>query len=113
MPASYPSQPSTSLTPSGGGNYNVGMKANLVAIGNSRGVRIPKAVLDLTGLSAEVEMEVRGAELVLRSASHPRAMWDQSFAAVSNRPNKADKLKENLLDPPVATHWDETEWEWQ
>ncbi len=31
-------------------DYNVIMKATLIQIGNSRGVRIPKAVLEQTGL---------------------------------------------------------------
>ena len=33
-------------------------KTNIVRIGNSQGIRIPKLVLDQVGLSGEVEMEV-------------------------------------------------------
>ena len=34
------------------------MKAKLIRIGNSKGIRIPKPILEQTGISDEVEMEV-------------------------------------------------------
>jgi antitoxin MazE len=87
-------------------DYNVIMRVHLVQIGNSRGVRIPKALLEQTGLRDEVEMEVRGSQLVIRAAKHPRDGWDDAFAAMAARGD------DELLDPPSATKWDETEWEW-
>jgi antitoxin (DNA-binding transcriptional repressor) of toxin-antitoxin stability system len=44
------------------------MKTRIVAIGNSQGIRIPKPLLAETGLAGEVEIEVRGSELVIRAA---------------------------------------------
>jgi antitoxin MazE len=82
------------------------MKANLVAIGNSRGVRIPKAILEQTGLTDEVELEVRGAQLVIRSARKPREGWEQACREMTARGEDA------LLDPETTTTWDETEWTW-
>lgn len=82
------------------------MKSNLVPIGNSRGVRIPKAVLEQTGLEDEVEMEVRGSELIIRSAHKARAKWDEAFRQMAQRGD------DKLLDRETATHWDETEWKW-
>jgi antitoxin MazE len=82
------------------------MKATLVKIGNSRGVRIPKAIIEQTGMSDEIEMEVRGSQLVIRAANHPRAGWDEAFAAMAARGD------DKLLDPSTPTEWDETEWEW-
>jgi antitoxin MazE len=82
------------------------MKANLVAIGNSRGVRIPKAVLEQTGLKDEVDLEVRGSELIIRSARKPREGWAEAFREMAARGD------DKLLDPETATEWDETEWTW-
>lgn len=45
------------------------MKARIVRIGNSQGIRIPKLLLEQTGLSDEVELEVHGASLILRTSS--------------------------------------------
>jgi antitoxin component of MazEF toxin-antitoxin module len=44
------------------------MKAKVINIGNSRGVRIPKPLLEESGLGTEVELEVRKGEIRIRSA---------------------------------------------
>jgi len=82
------------------------MKASVVQIGNSRGVRIPKAVLEQVGLRDEVEMEVRGSQLIIRPADHPRAGWEAAFAKMAEHGDDA------LLDSSTPTQWDETEWQW-
>lgn len=75
-------------------------------IGNSRGVRIPKAVLEQVGLHDEAEMEVRGFQLIIRAVRHPRARWDAEFAKMAARGD------DTVLDAPTTTDWDETEWQW-
>ncbi len=55
------------------------MKTKVVRIGNSQGVRIPKTLLEQCGLQGAVELEVREGQLVLRSATRPRAGWDDAF----------------------------------
>jgi antitoxin MazE len=82
------------------------MRANLVAIGNSRGVRIPKAVLEQTGLTDTVELEVRGKQLVIRSARKPREGWAEDCRKM------AELGEDGLIDPQTPTIWDETEWTW-
>jgi antitoxin MazE len=82
------------------------MKANLIRIGNSRGVRIPKAFLDQAGLHDAVDIALRGSQLIIRAANHPRQGWEEAFAAMAA--NGAD----SLLDPPANTQWDDSEWEW-
>jgi len=82
------------------------MKASLVQIGNSRGVRIPKAFLEQAGLRDEIEIEVRGSQVVIRPANHPRAGWDESFATMARRGD------DKLLDALRPSKWDESEWVW-
>ena len=81
------------------------MRALLVHIGNSRGVRIPKPFVKQVGLEDEVEMEVRGSQLVIRAARRARAGWDEQFAAMAARGD------DRLLATP-ASRWDESEWQW-
>lgn len=85
------------------------MKAHLVRIGNSQGIRIPKPLLEQTGLKDEVEIEVEDQRLVIRAVNNPRAGWDEAFAAMARQGDDA------LLDGGelVPTRWDEEEWEWQ
>lgn len=82
------------------------MKARLVRIGNSRGVRLPKPLIEEAGLHDEVEPLVRKGTIVITSAQRPRTGW----AAAAKRLRQRDK--DNLLDPPVATRFDEEEWQW-
>jgi len=80
------------------------MKARLVRIGNSRGVRLPKAVIRQCGLGEEVEIDVEGDRVVIRPvARRPRAGWDGAFAALSG------SGEDRPLDLP-ASEWDRTEW---
>ncbi|MEP7355447.1 MAG: AbrB/MazE/SpoVT family DNA-binding domain-containing protein [Acidobacteriota bacterium] len=49
------------------------MRSNLVQVGNSRGVRIPKAFLQQAKLEDEIEREVVGSHVVKPLPLWPRA----------------------------------------
>ena len=85
------------------------MKTRIVAIGNSQGIRIPKPLLEQTGLSGEVEISAEGNALVIRPTKKPRAGWAAAFQKMAERGDDA------LLDEVAASlsDWDEDEWEWQ
>lgn len=84
------------------------VKTNVVKIGNSQGVRIPKLLLEQIGLFGEVEMEVASDHLVLRRARRPREGWEEHFKQI------AEEGEDKLLDAEflAPTQWDEKEWEW-
>ena len=84
------------------------MKAKVVRIGNSQGVRIPKTLLEQCGLQGAVELEVREGQLVVRSATRARAGWDEAFRRM--REHGDDVLLER--DLLASTKWDRTEWRW-
>jgi antitoxin MazE len=71
-------------------------------MGNSRGVRIPKPLIDQVGLVDEVELLVRDGAIVIQPVRAPRAGWAKAAASVS----------EGLLDPELPTRFDEDEWHW-
>jgi antitoxin MazE len=85
------------------------MKTRIVPIGNSRGIRIPKPLLEQTGLSGEVEISAEDDALVIRPVKKPRAGWATAFQQMAERGDDA------LLDAgaPSPSSWDEGEWEWQ
>lgn len=84
------------------------MKTRIVSIGNSQGIRIPKPLLEQTGLSGEVEISAENGALVIRPARKPREGWAQAFQKMAQRGDDA------LLDDvaPSLSDWDEGEWEW-
>ena len=82
------------------------VRARVVRIGNSRGIRIPKVWLEQLGLRDEVEMAVHKDSLVIRRPNRPRQGWAQAFQTMAAHKDDA------LLDKPTATRWDAEEWEW-
>ena len=84
------------------------MKAALIRIGNSRGIRIPKVLVEQYRFEDEVELETRQDHLVIRPATPTRAGWDDAFRQMREQGDDA------LLDEEFqsATRWDTTEWEW-
>lgn len=83
------------------------MKVNLIKIGNSQGVRIPKALIDQCGLRREVELEVKGNTLLLRSSPPSRSGWDEAFSKRVER-----HVTDSLLPDHMSQGWDEAEWTW-
>lgn len=55
------------------------LKTRIVNVGNSQGVRIPKAWLDQLSLTTEVELSLESGQIVIRSPRHPRRGWEQQF----------------------------------
>ncbi len=56
------------------------MHASLVKIGNSRGVRLPKAVIEAAGLKDKLDLEVRDGAVIIRNAATKRAGWAEAAA---------------------------------
>lgn len=82
------------------------MKTRLVQIGNSRGVRLPKPMIEEAGLDDEVELQVRDGAVIIKALRDSRSGWED--AAKELRNSSGDLL----LDPPTPTHFDEEDWEW-
>jgi len=84
------------------------MRAHIVRIGNSQGIRIPKVLIEQCGLGPEVELEVEDNKLIIHSASAPRQGWDEKFQSMAVAGDDA------LLDGGLAgqSTWDEAEWQW-
>ena len=84
------------------------MKARIVKIGNSRGIRIPKPLIEQTGLKDEVEINMEDDHLVIKSSGQPRAGWTEAFSKMADAGN--DVLLDR--DAPLLSTWDEDEWAW-
>ena len=84
------------------------MRTRLIRIGNSRGVRIPKALVEAAGLDASLRMRVVDTGLLLeRVKDNPRAGWAEAARELEARGDGG------LLDDPIPTVFDESEWEWK
>jgi antitoxin MazE len=81
------------------------MKARLIRIGNSRGVRLPKAVIAQAALADEVEVEVDNQRVIISASRSPRAGWSDAARRLAAESG-------GLLDPATLTRFDEAEWRW-
>ena len=84
------------------------MKTPLIKIGNSRGIRLPKSVIEQCGLEGTVDIQVEKGCVLIRPAAQPRAGWAAAFAEMAK--NGDDRLLDWEALPP--TEWDLTEWQW-
>ncbi len=57
------------------------MHVSLVKIGNSRGIRLPKRVIEAAGLRDELDLEIRKGAVILRNAPTTRNGWVEAAAA--------------------------------
>ena len=81
------------------------MKASIIKIGNSHGIRIPKPLLDQCGFENEVELEVHNNSLVIKPRKKLRQNWENAFKKM------ADNNDDRLIESP-SSDWDNGEWEW-
>ncbi|HUY28754.1 MAG TPA: AbrB/MazE/SpoVT family DNA-binding domain-containing protein [Candidatus Binataceae bacterium] len=82
------------------------MKARIVRIGNSRGVRLPKPLIAEAGLSDEVEIRARNGAIVISAVARPRAGWSEAGKLARARD------EDQLPDAPTSTRFDNKEWTW-
>ena len=85
------------------------MRAKLVSIGNSRGIRLPKVLVEQYGLDKGIELEPAEDHLIVRAARGARVGWDAAFQRMNERGD------DRLLDGPSAeavSEWDRQEWTW-
>lgn len=84
------------------------MQASIVRIGNSRGVRLPKTVIDQCGFGEHVDLRVEAGRVILSRSRKAREGWREAIIAAS-REGAKDPL---LLEGIPETEFDRDEWTW-
>jgi antitoxin MazE len=81
----------------------------LIRIGNSQGIRIPKAVIEQARLEdKELEFKIIDDGLLIQPVKKPREGWKEQFdKAIKSQ--KAGEADQEWLDAPLV---DEEDWEW-
>lgn len=87
-------------------NMSIAIRTRIIKIGNSQGIRIPKTLLEQSGIQTEVEISIDGDRLTIRPLQQLRTGWDQAFAAMAAHQDDV------LLDEVNPTEWEQAEWEW-
>jgi antitoxin MazE len=82
------------------------VRTHMVRIGNSRGLRIPKSILQACGIEDAVDLSIADGKLVIEAAPAVRQGWAKAAEEMARNGDDA------LLDPATSTTFDEVEWEW-
>ncbi len=82
------------------------MKTKIVQIGNSRGIRIPKPLLEQAGLQDEVELKIEEDCLRITAPANMRDGWSEAAQLMASRG------EDGLLDTETQTNFDVAEWTW-
>ena len=82
------------------------MLISVVKIGNSKGIRLPKNILEQCDITDKIELEVHNKEITLKSIKKTiRDGWEEKFKKMAE--NGDDKLQ---IDDSID--FDMKNWEW-
>lgn len=82
------------------------MKATIVPIGNSKGIRIPKTILKQCHIEKDIDLEIEGDKIIIKPIRKElRKNWDRTFRKMKE--NKDDRL---IIDDKIDL--DMVDWEW-
>jgi antitoxin MazE len=82
------------------------MLVSLIDIGNSKGIRLPSALIKQFGFGELVEMKIQPEGILIEPVASPREGWEAAFQNM--RQNNDDLLLDDIQDHS----WDENEWVW-
>jgi len=66
------------------------MRVSIIDIGNSKGIRLTKNLLEKYDIKDKVELILEKGRIILKPVSEPRQGWEKSFQLM--RENGDDKL---------------------
>ena len=84
------------------------IKVKIIRIGNSKGIRLSKSLIEQYDMKDEVLLETKKDAIVIRPVDNPRAGWEKSFATMRRRGD--DVLLDEGTEPEAD--WDKEEWHW-
>ncbi len=70
----------------------------IVQIGNSKGIRIPKSMLQKYGFTDSVQIEERDNGLLLRNNENEKMSWEDTFKAMKKENENWDDFDVTLND---------------
>jgi antitoxin MazE len=81
------------------------MKTRLVPIGNSRGIRIPKAVLEQCEMTDAVDLSVKGHQIIVTPLrKRPREGWREAAARMASAGDD-QLLFPDVFDDDIDSEW--------
>jgi antitoxin MazE len=80
------------------------MEVPIIKIGNSKGIRLPKAILEQYQIIDKVEMVLEENQLVLKPMEVPRKNWEASFQQM-NQEKEDQLLIDDVFEDENGEEW--------
>jgi len=80
------------------------MEVSVVQIGNSKGIRFSKTILEKYNIKDKVDLILEKGQIIIKPISKPRKGWEKAFKEMS------DKKDDNLLFNDVFEDENLNEW---
>ncbi|MEM7656560.1 MAG: AbrB/MazE/SpoVT family DNA-binding domain-containing protein [Bacteroidota bacterium] len=80
------------------------MVVSIISIGNSKGLRIKKSILEQYNIQDQVELILEDGQIVIRPIEQPRQGWDKAFQQMAEAED--DKpLMEDVWEEEAFEAW--------
>lgn len=80
------------------------MEISIIQIGNSKGLRLTKSILERYNIKDKVEIILEKGQIILKPITEPRKDWDKAFKNMSK--NEEDQLLMNdIFDDENFDEW--------
>jgi antitoxin MazE len=83
------------------------MQMDIIKIGNSKGIRLPLAVLKQCGIDSKVELEIQDSCIIIKPIKNPRQGWAEAFEFMHSNNDDALLIPEEMDNEALET-WDES-----
>jgi antitoxin MazE len=80
------------------------METSIIKIGNSRGLRLSKTILEKYHIKDKVELILEKGQIILRPIESPRKNWEEKFKKMSAN-NDDELLMNDVFDDENFDEW--------
>lgn len=80
------------------------MEASIIKIGNSKGLRLSKTILEKYNIKDKVELILEKGQIVLRPVSKPRSGWEDEFKKMAEN-NDDQLLMDDVFEDENLEEW--------
>ncbi len=80
------------------------METSIIKIGNSRGLRLSKTILEKYHIQDKVELILEKGQIILRPIESPRKNWEEKFKEMANN-NDDEPLMNDVFEDENFDEW--------
>jgi len=80
------------------------METSIIKIGNSRGLRLSKSILEKYNINERVEIILEKGRIILKPIENPRKNWEDAFRKMHSE-NDDQLLVNDVFDNETFEEW--------